>query len=63
MFGDPVCVPRLHSGVISEADKAKQAVGGVQLVRFSFPPNMDRAAFHAAIQAATSRLYTLPATL
>ena len=36
-------------GVISDEHKRKQAVGGVQLVRFSFPPTMDRQAWNEAI--------------
>merc|ERR1712176_198799 len=28
-------------GAIKAEDKAKQAIGGVQLVRLSFPPSMD----------------------
>merc|ERR1711865_1169965 len=30
-------------GAVKEEDKAKQAVGGVQLVRLSFPPAIDMA--------------------
>eukprot|EP00808_Paulinella_micropora_P021635 g7237.t1 len=50
-------------GVISEADKAKQAVGGVQLVRFSFPPDMDRASFSSAITRALRSIYQPAAAL
>jgi cystathionine beta-lyase/cystathionine gamma-synthase len=57
-----VTVPATSTqGVISEADKAKQSVGGVQLVRFSFPPSMDLDAFNQAIDRALVRLYTAPA--
>eukprot|EP00163_Fabomonas_tropica_P023409 TRINITY_DN40738_c0_g1_i1.p1 TRINITY_DN40738_c0_g1~~TRINITY_DN40738_c0_g1_i1.p1 ORF type:complete len:395 (+),score=119.37 TRINITY_DN40738_c0_g1_i1:164-1186(+) len=53
-----VTVPATSTqGVISEADKAKQAVGGVQLVRFSFPPKMDLAAFNGAMDRALERIY------
>jgi len=53
-----VTVPATSTqGVISEKDKAKQAVGGVQLVRFSFPPNMDMAAWNKAIDATVQKTY------
>ena len=44
-------------GVISEEDKAKQAIGGVQLVRFSFPPNMDMKAWKDAVDATVKSTY------
>jgi len=47
-------------GVISAEDTEKQAVGGVQLVRFSFPPSMDMAKWEAAVEAALEDIYTLP---
>jgi len=54
-----VTVPATSTqGVISEEDKAKQAVGGVQLVRFSFPPKMDMAAWKYAVRETVRRLYT-----
>ena len=54
-----VTVPATSTqGVISEADKAKQAIGGVQLVRFSFPPTMDIEGFKNAIDVAMQRIYT-----
>jgi len=43
--------------VISEADKAKQAVGGVQLVRFSFPPTMDMDMWNQSIDTTIQRTY------
>eukprot|EP00462_Mataza_sp_D1_P009943 CAMPEP_0175157560 /NCGR_PEP_ID=MMETSP0087-20121206/22280_1 /TAXON_ID=136419 /ORGANISM="Unknown Unknown, Strain D1" /LENGTH=639 /DNA_ID=CAMNT_0016445203 /DNA_START=15 /DNA_END=1931 /DNA_ORIENTATION=+ len=45
-------------GVISEEHKAKQAIGGVQLVRFSFPPDMDMATWNAAVETALKNIYT-----
>ena len=54
-----VTVPATSTqGVISEEDKAKQAVGGVQLVRFSFPPKMEMTAWKYAIRETVRRLYT-----
>ena len=53
-----VTVPATSTqGVISETDKAKQAVGGVQLVRFSFPPKLDLDGFNAALDEAMKRIY------
>eukprot|EP00457_Paulinella_chromatophora_P004199 gb/GEZN01004209.1/.p1 GENE.gb/GEZN01004209.1/~~gb/GEZN01004209.1/.p1 ORF type:complete len:616 (-),score=74.91 gb/GEZN01004209.1/:127-1974(-) len=47
-------------GVISAADKEKQAVGGVQLVRFSFPPQMDMPGFQRCLEATVRRIYQVP---
>lgn len=53
-----VTVPATSTqGVISEEDKAKQAVGGVQLVRFSFPPELDVAAWKDAVEATVREVY------
>lgn len=49
-------------GVISEEDKAKQAVGGVQLVRFSFPPSMDMPRWKAAVEATLKSIYSPPSS-
>jgi len=54
-----VTVPATSTqGVISEEIKAKQAVGGIQLVRFSFPPRMDLSAFTAALDATLLKFYS-----
>lgn len=45
-------------GVISEEDKAKQAVGGVQLVRFSFPPTMNMNSWNNSVDAALKTIYS-----
>jgi cystathionine beta-lyase/cystathionine gamma-synthase len=50
-------------GVISAEDKAKQAKGGIQLVRFSFPPTMDMTAWNAAIENVVQRLYAARSAL
>jgi len=53
-----VTVPATSTqGVLSEAAKAKQAIGGVQLVRFSFPPSMDHGAWNSAVETALQKLY------
>jgi len=53
-----VTVPATSTqGVISEEVKAKQAVGGVKLVRFSFPPHMDLDGFNKAIDATVQHFY------
>ena len=45
-------------GAIKAEDKAKQAVGGVQLVRLSFPPTLvDKAAAAKRIADAVNLLY------
>lgn len=44
-------------GAIKEEDKAKQAVGGVQLVRLSFPPRCDATAVAKIITDATAAAY------
>ena len=44
-------------GAIKEEDKAKQAMGGVQLVRLSFPPTIDVAAISAVVSGAVSAIY------
>eukprot|EP00660_Eupelagonema_oceanica_P000277 gene277-1410_t len=41
-------------GAIRAEDKALQAVGGVQLVRLSFPPSLDDAAAHRVIARAVA---------
>jgi hypothetical protein len=44
-------------GAIRAEDKAKQAVGGVQLVRLSFPPELDTDAASGVVAAAVATLY------
>lgn len=44
-------------GAIKEEDKAKQAVGGVQLVRLSFPPTCDPNKVAKIIADATTTVY------
>ena len=44
-------------GVISEEHKAKQALGGVQLVRFSFPTDMELEKWNAACDATLAAAY------
>jgi len=44
-------------GAIKAEDKAKQAVGGVQLVRLSFPPTCDKEAVCKIISDATTTVY------
>lgn len=44
-------------GAIKLEDKAKQAVGGVQLVRLSFPPTCDVAHLSALFDSAVKALY------
>lgn len=44
-------------GAIKAEDKAKQAVGGVQLVRLSFPPTIDVGAAVEAVAGAVAALY------
>ena len=44
-------------GVIAEEDKAKQARGGVQLVRLSFPPTIDVDAVCERIESAVATVY------
>jgi cysteine synthase A len=44
-------------GAIKEEDKAKQAVGGVQLVRLSFPPTCNIASVKKIIIDATTAIY------
>eukprot|EP00164_Ancoracysta_twista_P004647 GFYU01006278.1.p1 GENE.GFYU01006278.1~~GFYU01006278.1.p1 ORF type:complete len:627 (+),score=239.37 GFYU01006278.1:150-2030(+) len=44
-------------GAIKAEDKAKQAVGGVQLVRLSFPPTVDQAAVDKIISEAVESVY------
>ena len=44
-------------GAIAAEDKAKQAVGGVQLVRLSFPPTIDVAAVQARVEMAVAAAY------
>ena len=45
-------------GAIKEEDKAKQAVGGVQLTRLSFPPTCDTAKVIGYVEAATAKVYS-----
>ncbi len=59
-----VTVPATSTqGVISKEAKAKQAIGGVQLVRFSFPPQFDLEGWNNAIEATIERLYALQPSL
>jgi len=44
-------------GAIKEEDKAKQAQGGVQLARLSFPPAMNAAAVQTRIELACAAIY------
>lgn len=44
-------------GVIAESDKALQAVGGVQLVRLSFPPTMNTENAILTVQMAVEKAY------
>lgn len=44
-------------GAISDEDKDKQAVGGVQLTRLSFPPTFDVGAVKAALAGTVKELY------
>lgn len=44
-------------GAIKEEDKAKQAVGGVQLVRLSFPPKCDNAKVIEIVRSAVTTIY------
>ena len=43
--------------MISEEHKAKQALGGVQLVRFSFPTDMELEKWNAACDATLAAAY------
>ena len=45
-------------GAIKAEDKAKQAVGGVQLVRLSFPPTCDLDRICRVLAEATHQIYT-----
>ena len=45
-------------GVISHEDKAKQAADGVQLVRLSYPPTIDRAAVSLFMTETVKTIYT-----
>ena len=57
-----VTVPATSTqGVISKEITAKQALGGVQLVRFSFPTSMDIDAWNAAVDATLDAAYNGPA--
>lgn len=47
-------------GAIKAADKDKQALGGVQLVRLSFPPACDVSAVGQAIAEAVAAVYSRP---
>lgn len=44
-------------GAIKAEDKAKQAVGGVQLVRLSFPPSLDTEAASEIVSRAVAAVY------
>jgi len=44
-------------GAVRAEDKAKQAVGGVQLVRLSFPPALDTAAATRVLEGAVAAIY------
>ena len=44
-------------GAIKAEDKAKQAVGGVQLVRLSFPPTIDTNIACRAVADAVQAIY------
>lgn len=50
-------------GAIKEEDKAKQAVGGVQLVRLSFPPTLDVAGACKVMQESVAAIYSPAAQL
>jgi len=53
-----VTVPATSTqGAIKAEDKAKQAVGGVQLVRLSFPPTCDVEGISAILDGAVSAIY------
>ena len=55
----PFIVPATSTqGAIKAEDKAKQAVGGVQLARLSFPPSFDTAAVVEIIRNAVKECYT-----
>jgi hypothetical protein len=57
-----VTVPATSTqGAIKEEHKAKQAVGGVQLVRLSFPPTCDAAVIKKIIGDAVKAVYSVPA--
>jgi cystathionine beta-lyase/cystathionine gamma-synthase len=45
-------------GAIKEEDKAKQAVGGVQLVRLSFPPSCDVEALNRIVEDSVRTIYS-----
>ena len=45
-------------GAVKAEDKAKQAVGGVQLVRLSFPPELDTAAAARVLHDAVAAIYS-----
>ena len=44
-------------GAVRAEDKARQAVGGVQLVRLSFPPTLDLDAAGEALEGAVHAIY------
>eukprot|EP00615_Pteridomonas_danica_P000789 CAMPEP_0114351734 /NCGR_PEP_ID=MMETSP0101-20121206/17424_1 /TAXON_ID=38822 ORGANISM="Pteridomonas danica, Strain PT" /NCGR_SAMPLE_ID=MMETSP0101 /ASSEMBLY_ACC=CAM_ASM_000211 /LENGTH=535 /DNA_ID=CAMNT_0001491795 /DNA_START=348 /DNA_END=1955 /DNA_ORIENTATION=- len=44
-------------GAISEEDKNKQEIGGVQLTRLSFPPTLDEKDIHDLLKSAVISLY------
>ena len=45
-------------GAVKAEDKAKQAVGGVQLVRLSFPPSLDTVAAARVLHEAVAAIYS-----
>lgn len=47
-------------GAIKAEDKAKQAQGGVQLTRLSFPPTIDEPTVHRVLTDAVAKLYAAP---
>ena len=52
-----VCFSSPTAGAIKEEDKAKQAVGGVQLVRLSFPPVLDIDSACRVVENAVATIY------
>jgi cystathionine beta-lyase/cystathionine gamma-synthase len=54
-----VTIPEISTqGDIKKEDKDKQSVGGIQLVRLSFPPKLDLDEFHLVIQNAVKMIYS-----
>ena len=44
-------------GALRAEDKGKQAIGGVQMVRLSFPPGCDVDEVNAAVEDAVAKVY------